>query len=136
MLIELKVARNDAGQRAERYLRRRLASMSLNRLHSLFRRKEIKIDRKPVKRSHLLQEGDVIQVYGLRPEDAGTEGEGAAKPLVSTAPLPRAAKPRFRGTPFLHEDAALLVVENPAGLAVHSGTGIPEGESVIEKARA
>ncbi|HKP95949.1 MAG TPA: hypothetical protein VJ385_09360, partial [Fibrobacteria bacterium] len=72
MLVELKVSRNDAGQRAERYLRRRLAALSLDRLHSLFRRKEIKLARKPIKRNHLLQEGDVLQVYGLRPEDVET----------------------------------------------------------------
>jgi 23S rRNA-/tRNA-specific pseudouridylate synthase len=51
MLVELKVSRNDAGQRAERYLRRRLAALSLDRLHALFRRKEIKLARKPIKRN-------------------------------------------------------------------------------------
>jgi len=128
MLVELTVSRNDAGQRAERYLRRRFAGMSLDRLHALFRRKEIKISRKPVKRSQLLAEGDLIRIFGLRPEDinAGTSGSEA---------LPARESPAF-AIPILHEDADILVLDKPAGMAVHPGTGIPEGDSVIDKARA
>lgn len=150
MLVELKVSRNDAGQRAERYLRRRLAALSLDRLHSLFRRKEIKIDRKPIKRNHPLQAGDVLQVYGLRPEDvgsgeaggsAGDESDPAAEPGAkadASGPPPPAgsSKRRILGIPILHEDADLLILDKPAGLAVHPGTGILDGDSVIEKARA
>lgn len=133
MLVELTVSRNDAGQRAERYLRRRLPALSLDRLQSLFRRKEIKIARKPIQRNHPLQDGDLIQVYGLRPEDvsAGHGGDSGAGGSVPTA-----ARERVLGIPILHEDADLLVLDKPAGLAVHPGTGIAEGESVIEKARA
>ena len=79
MLVEFQISRNDGGQRAERYLRKRLAAMSLDRLHALFRRKEIKVSRKPIKRNHILVEGDLIQVYGLRPEDTeGNPGTPAA----------------------------------------------------------
>lgn len=165
MLIEIKVGRNDAGQRAERYLRRRFAEMSLDRLHSLFRRKEIKIARKPIKRSHMLHEGDVVQVYGLRPEDA-PEGTGVATASGPTAPgmgsksivaptqpwRGAAADGRASGAetkggarasratahfrlPILHEDDDLLVIDKPANLAVHPGTGIAAGDSVIEMAR-
>lgn len=144
MLAEFVIGRNDAGQRAERYLRRRFAAMALDRLHSLFRRKEIKVERKPVKRNHELREGDLLQVYGLRPEDvAGVEGaviSGAgaeAVPAPPTAdPAGRAAGPRELGITILHEDTDLLVLDKPANLAVHPGTGIAPGESVIEMARA
>src|SRR5690606_37592706 len=109
MLVELTVSRNDAGQRAERYLRRRFAGMSLDRLHALFRRKEIKISRKPVKRSQLLAQGDLIQVFGLRPEDvnAGPSGSEAL-----SAPENHAFS-----IPILHEDADILVLDKPAGMA-------------------
>jgi 23S rRNA pseudouridine955/2504/2580 synthase len=136
MLLELKVSRNDAGQRAERYLRRRFADMALDRLHSLFRRKEIKIARKPIKRSHLLEEGDVIQVYGLRPEDAAAAPGTSAAVGDSGAPADApASRPRL-GIPIVHEDAELLVLDKPGNVAVHPGTGIATGDSVIEKARA
>jgi 23S rRNA pseudouridine955/2504/2580 synthase len=142
MLLEFQISRNDGGQRAERYLRKRLAAMSLDRLHALFRRKEIKVSRKPIKRNHILIEGDLIQVYGLRPED--TEGNPGA-PIVDGPEEPdgaahpdseaKAAKP-YLGIPILHEDADLLVVDKPANMAVHPGTGIVTGDTVIEKVRA
>lgn len=163
MLLEFRISRNDGGQRAERYLRKRLAAMSLDRLHALFRRKEIKVSRKPVKRNHILVEGDLIQVYGLRPEDTegnasaaqGPDGaDGAGTDHAGTDPVPasshpvaespaqasgktaaKAGKP-YLGIPILHEDADLLVVDKPANMAVHPGTGIVTGDTVIEKVRA
>ncbi|MDB5102792.1 MAG: putative ribosomal large subunit pseudouridine synthase [Fibrobacteres bacterium] len=143
MLVEFTVSRNDAGQRAERYLRRRLAAMSLDRLHSLFRRKEIKIARKPIKKNHLLLEDDIIQIYGLRPEDAvDTDGPGYAAAATEKAltAMEGGAEGQpggrpFLGIPILHEDADLLVLDKPANLAVHPGTGIVTGDTVIEKVR-
>lgn len=43
MLLEIPIGPNDAGQRAERFLRRYFPHVGLSRLQSLFRRKEIKI---------------------------------------------------------------------------------------------
>ncbi len=155
VLVEFTVSRNDAGQRAERYLRRRLAALSLDRLHALFRRKEIKLARKPIKRNHLLSEGDLIQVYGLRAEDvaggdsadgqgdspsglrAGDAGDsGTAGGVGSASGSGGAFKSRVLAIPILHEDKDLLVLDKPAGIAVHPGTGIVAGDSVIEKVRA
>jgi 23S rRNA pseudouridine955/2504/2580 synthase len=127
MLKEFTVSRNDSGQRVERYLRKQLAALSLDRIQSLFRKKEIKVARKPVKRGHLLQEGDTVQVYGLREDEAAVSAEAA------TAGAPWAA--RF-DIPILFEDESILVVDKPANLAVHPGTGIEAGDSVIEKVRA
>ncbi len=134
MLAEFEIGRNDAGQRAERYLRRRFAAMGLDRLQSLFRRKEIKVDRKPIKRSQVLNAGDRLQVYGLRPEEmeGAVPSASGEKTTVAGPALPRAVL----RIPILFEDADLLVLDKPANLAVHPGTGIGVGDSVIEQARA
>lgn len=132
MLITFTVSRNDSGQRADRYLRRQLARMGIDRLNSLFRRKEIKVAKKPIPRGHLLHEGDVISIYGLKPEEADRAGPkhwGAAG-----LPDDHVAPAEFE-LPILHEDDDILVLDKPAGLAVHPGTGIAPGESVIEKVR-
>ena len=144
MLAEFEIGRNDAGQRAERYLRRRFASMGLDRLHSLFRREEVKIARKPVARSQVLEAGQIVQVFGLKAEDlAGVEGakiSGAGSEALAAAARgapPEPVRPRARfEIPILHEDADLLVLDKPAGKAVHPGTGVGPGESIIEAARA
>lgn len=123
MLVELPISPNDAGQRAERFLRRWFPRLGVGRLQSLFRRKEIKVAKKPVAQGYLLQAGDVLQVYGLRPEEADRPEAGA--PTASEYPPP----------PVLFEDGELFVVDKPAGMAAHPGTGIPPGASLIERVR-
>jgi 23S rRNA pseudouridine955/2504/2580 synthase len=144
MLAEFPIGRDDAGQRAERYLRRRFASMGLARLHSLFRRGEVKVSRKPIARAHILQAGEAVQVYGLKAGDLeGVQGariSGAGiESLPPTSDTAEAAAPRPKprlAIPVLHEDGDILVLDKPAGRAVHPGTGVAPGESVIEEARA
>lgn len=128
MLVTLTVSRNDAGQRADRYLRRQFPRMGMDRLNALFRRKEIKVAKKPIGRNHPLQEGDEVHVYGLKPEEAGRQGEGWGSGEPGGAAI--------FDIPIIHEDDDILVLDKPAGLAVHPGTGIEPGESVIEKVRA
>jgi 23S rRNA pseudouridine955/2504/2580 synthase len=128
MLVTLTVGRNDAGQRADRYVRRSFPRMGLDRINSLFRRKEIKVARKPIPRGHVLEEGDELQVYGLKPEEAD---RNAPAPGAEAAE----ARPSVFDIPVLHEDEDILVLDKPAGLAVHPGTGIRPGDSVIEKVR-
>ena len=127
---------NDAGQRAERYLRKYFPHLSLDRLHSLFRRKEIKVSKRPIQRSHLLASGDTLQVYGLKEAEAAGSGpgDGGGGPSESGS-HPGAAGERALpfDIPVLFEDADLLVLNKPPHMAVHPGTGIRSGESLIER---
>jgi RluA family pseudouridine synthase len=127
MLFEATLSPNDAGQRAERYLRKRLPNLGMSRLQSLFRRKEIKVTKRPVDRGYMLQPGDVLQVYGLRPEELET----AEKPATKASPAAE-----YPPLPVLFEDDELIVVDKPAGVAAHPGTGIPDGASLIERVQA
>lgn len=136
MKIETRIALDDAGQRADRYLRRYLAAMSLARIHSLFRKKEIKVNRKAIDRATLLAAGDVLEVYGLTPEQVA-----AIQPLAQAISSGHgdeglASSPRSAPFPIVFEDQHLLVVDKPSGLAVHPGTGITPGRSLIELAQA
>jgi 23S rRNA pseudouridine955/2504/2580 synthase len=128
MKVAVTVARDDASQRADRYLRRYLAKVTLTRIQSLFRRKEIKVNGRHVPGNHLLAEGDLLEVYGLTEEQvAGVEGlpTGVAE-----------AASRWLPFPIIHEDEGVLVVDKPSGMAVHPGTGITPGHSLIELAQA
>ncbi len=154
MLAEMTVGPNDAGQRVDRFVRRQFPAMSLDRLQSLFRRKEIKVARKHVDRNHILQPGDQLRVYGLRPDEmpaadvsATAESptpigdEGAESNEESPTGSQREPQVRHRKSwqfrlPILHEDHEILVIDKPAGLAVHPGSGILPGDSVIEQVRA
>ena len=123
MLLEIPISPNDAGQRAERFLRRYLPHVGMSRLQSLFRRKEIKIAKKPIERGYMLQPGETLQVYGIKPEE-------------SERPVEKQAWPAGDPIPAVFEDDELMVVNKPAGVASHPGTGIAPGASLIERVHA
>jgi 23S rRNA pseudouridine955/2504/2580 synthase len=127
MLVEIVISPNDAGQRAERFLRRWFPLLATGRLQSLFRRKEIKIAKKPVDQAYMLKAGEVLQVFGIREEE--TERTGKSEP---TADASRSNPP----PPIVFEDHDLLVVNKPSGMAAHPGSGILPGTSLIERVRA
>lgn len=132
MLVEVIISPNDAGQRAERYLRRYLPRLSSGRLQSLFRRKEIKVSKKAIEQGYFLQAGDVLRVFGVRDEEAASHEEVNAGPGPGNARAAAAYPP----PDILFEDYELLVVDKPAGVAAHPGSGILPGASLIERARA
>lgn len=132
MKVETLIAKNDSGQRADRYVRRYLASLSLARIQSLFRKKEIKVNRKPIDRAHVLAEGDKLEIFGLTPEQAASAGDAVGE---GRGAFGAASRPGTAPFPILLEDDELLVVNKPAGLAVHPGTGITPGRSLIELAQ-
>ena len=144
MLIKILVSENDAGQRAERYLRKYFPHIKLDRLQSLFRRNEIKLEKKPIDTKKKLHPGDELFVYGIRPEDLEPEVLGSeskdqdGNPSIKKAKAQsgnfslKNIKPDFE-IPILFEDEEMLVLDKPGGLAVHPGTDIPPGQSLIEK---
>ena len=139
MLVEVTITPNDAGQRAERYLRRYLPQLSASRLQALFRRKEIKVARKPIEQGYLLQAGDVLRVFGVRDEEA--ESHDAVRAAAGATPGSTTGKSRsthsyYPPPDILYEDFELLVVDKTAGVAAHPGSGILPGASLIERARA
>jgi 23S rRNA pseudouridine955/2504/2580 synthase len=141
MLVEVVISPNDAGQRAERYLRRYLPQLSTGRLQSLFRRKEIKVGKKPVEQGYLLQAGDTLRVFGVRDEEAAShdalrasEPDSGASPAAGRAG--KTARASYPPPDIVYEDFELLVVDKAAGVAAHPGSGILPGASLIERARA
>jgi 23S rRNA pseudouridine955/2504/2580 synthase len=133
MLVEIRISPNDAGQRAERFLRRWFPLLSTGRLQSLFRRKEIKVLKKPIDTAYLLKAGDVLQVFGIQAEEAERD-VNAETPRPGIARKP--AKEIHPPPPILYEDHELLVVNKPSGMAAHPGSGIAPGASLIERVQA
>lgn len=80
MLRSFEIPADDAQQRADRYIRKCLPNITLSRLHSLFRKKEIKVGKKPILKNYFLQEGEILNIYGLQAEEMETVFRlGAAK---------------------------------------------------------
>jgi 23S rRNA pseudouridine955/2504/2580 synthase len=118
---EFSVPEGDAGQRLDRYLRRVLPEVPLSRIFSLLRKGAVRLNGRKAKGEARLEPDDKILV------DVPSED-------LRQAPPDRAAGGGFRGRiEVLFEDDDLLVLDKPAGMAVHPGTGTPPGTTVIER---
>ncbi len=114
---------NDAGQRLDNYLARSLKGVPRSMIYRILRRGEVRVNRGRVSPSYKLQEGDVIRI----PPVTVTKG-----PV--TIPSSNLHLVQDLGSRILFENEQLLVVNKPAGLAAHGGSGIEFG--LIEAMRA
>jgi 23S rRNA pseudouridine955/2504/2580 synthase len=113
MLVE--VGEESAAQRIDNFLLRRLKGVPKSHVYRVLRSGQVRVNSGRVGPDYRLQAGDRVRVPPVR---------------VSTA-VKTARPAEF---PVVHEDAALLVIDKPAGVAVHGGSGVSFG--VIESLRA
>jgi 23S rRNA pseudouridine955/2504/2580 synthase len=107
-----------AGQRVDNFLLRELKGVPRSHVYRLLRGGEVRVNSRRVAATARLATGDRVRI-----------------PPVRVARSPRVNKPPARdpGLPIVFEDAALLVIDKPAGVAVHGGSGVSFG--VIERLR-
>lgn len=104
------IGTNDAGQRADKFLRKACPQLPTSLLYKTFRKKDVKCDGKRIPPETILHEGAVLQIY--LPEDCFTEkAEPAARPK-SAARLPK--------PDIIYEDAQIAVLRKPIGIPVHA----------------
>ncbi|MFO1398582.1 MAG: RluA family pseudouridine synthase [Burkholderiales bacterium] len=119
----LTVGEEAAGQRIDNFLTRVLKGVPKSHVYRILRSGEVRLNKGRVGPEARLAVGDVVRVPPVR----------TAAPPASAAATPAARQAGAR-LPILFEDEAILVVDKPAGVAVHGGSGISSG--VIEQLRA
>jgi 23S rRNA pseudouridine955/2504/2580 synthase len=112
----LEVGEDAAAQRIDNFLFRHLKGVPKSHVYRVLRSGEVRVNSGRVKPEYRLQPGDRVRVPPIR---------------VSQEQKSKARPEEF---PLAHEDGALLVVDKPAGVAVHGGSGVSYG--VIESLRA
>ena len=119
---EVIVDESASGQRIDNFLITYLKGVPRTRIYRLLRRGEVRVNRGRVRQHYRLAVGDVIRIPPVR------AGE------VRPAKTPSEARRRDIDRAILHEDDRLIVLNKPAGWAVHGGSGLDFG--VIECLRA
>ncbi|MEX2575493.1 MAG: RluA family pseudouridine synthase [Halofilum sp. (in: g-proteobacteria)] len=110
----VEVEPDDAGQRVDNYLLRVLRGVPRSRVYRLLRRGEVRVNGGRVRASRRLAAGDRVR---LPPVHGERYAEGR---------LPPGLLARLRDA-TLYEDEQALVLDKPAGIAVHAGTGLGGG---------
>lgn len=109
----------DAGQRIDNYLIRECKGVPKSHIYRILRSGEVRVNGGRIAQTYRLKEGDELRIPPIR----------VAAPSVATTSL-QVPQREFE---IVFEDEHFLVLNKPAGLAVHGGSGVSFG--VIELLR-
>jgi 23S rRNA pseudouridine955/2504/2580 synthase len=112
----VKISEEEAGQRIDNYLLRTFKGVPKSHVYRVLRSGEVRVNKGRVDQTYRLCEGDVLRLPPVRIGQRVESGAPGAEFAI------------------LLEDSHLLVVDKPAGVAVHGGSGVSYG--VIEQLRA
>jgi 23S rRNA pseudouridine955/2504/2580 synthase len=112
----ITIGPEEAAQRIDNFLLRICKGVPKSHVYQVLRSGQVRVNKGRIDQTYRLIEGDIVRVPPMRlPERAETHVPGA----------------EFK---ILLEDSHLLVIDKPAGVAVHGGSGVSYG--VIEQLRA
>ncbi|MDT0215942.1 RluA family pseudouridine synthase [Alcaligenes sp. AB3] len=113
----LRIDETRAGQRIDNFLLRECKGVPKSHIYKAIRGGQVRVNKGRISSDYRLQDGDMVRIPPLRlpePEQA--------------RPVPAAV------FPVVFEDEHMMVIDKPAGVAVHGGSGVSFG--VIEQLRA
>ena len=113
------ISEDEQGQRLDNFLLRICKGVPKSHVYRILRSGEVRVNSKRCDASYRLQLGDVLRIPPVRIAQKAEEVVAGAE---------------FKAElPILYEDEAMLVIDKPAGIAVHGGSGVSFG--VIEALR-
>lgn len=119
---QFEVSEDEAGQRLDNFVHKHLGDIPRSRVYRVIRKGEVRVNGHRAGPDTRLQAYDKIRIPPVRvrpPEEVGRPSADLQETLRKS---------------IIYEDAKLLVLDKPSGIAVHGGSGISFG--VIEGLRA
>ncbi|SHM50553.1 23S rRNA pseudouridine955/2504/2580 synthase [Duganella sacchari] len=110
------ITEEEAGQRIDNYLLRVCKGVPKSHVYRILRSGEVRVNKGRIDQLYRLVQGDVVRIPPIRLAEKPDNHVPAAE---------------FK---IIFEDTHLLVIDKPAGVAVHGGSGVSFG--VIEQLRA
>lgn len=107
-MTEITIQKNDAGQRADRFLSKAYPNLKASLVCKLMRKKRIKLNGIKAEPNMILKEGDVFRFY-------------LSEELLSKSPISEKVNFRIISAEInvIYEDENILLIDKPAGLVVH-----------------
>jgi 23S rRNA pseudouridine955/2504/2580 synthase len=112
----ITISDEEANQRIDNFLLRICKGVPKSHIYRVLRSGEVRVNKGRIDQTYRLKEGDVVRIPPIR---------------VAEKTAPTAPGAEFK---ILLEDPYMLVIDKPAGVAVHGGSGVSYG--VIEQLRA
>lgn len=106
---------NNHDQRIDNYLLAVLKGVPKSRIYNLLRKGEIRVNKKRVKPNSRIYSGDIVRIAPIIMDQETSETHVPDQLL------------KLIESRIVHEDANLIVVNKPSGVAVHGGSGLSFG---------
>ncbi|MCP4983394.1 MAG: RluA family pseudouridine synthase [Gammaproteobacteria bacterium] len=113
-MFEITTAQH--GQRLDNFLRKQLGNVPRTRIYRIIRKGEVRVNKKRCKPDYKLQLGDQVRIPPIRIEKEPHDKSQPSQQLQQR--LQQA---------ILFENDHILIIDKPAGLAVHAGSGVDYG---------
>lgn len=118
----LVIQPDQANQRIDNFLMSQLKGVPKSRIYRCLRRGEVRVNKARIAANYRLRQGDEVRVPPLRVSQSSNK-----------EPIAPSILHQIKNS-LLYEDQNLLILNKPAGIPVHSGSGVSYG--VIEALRA
>ncbi len=115
----LEIEEDFVGQRVDNYLMRILKGVPKSRIYRIIRKGEVRLNGKRVKPETKLSPGDLLRIPPVRTNPAASSRNLYLENSIEKT--------------IIYESKFLLIINKPAGIAVHGGSGLSAG--VIESLR-
>src|SRR5471030_2500281 len=115
----VEIGDESAGQRIDNFLLRACKGVPKSHIYRILRSGEVRVNKGRIGADYRLKLGDQVRIPPIRVAQKEETARGTIVPPASF--------------PVLFEDDHLLVIDKPAGVAVHGGSGVSFG--VIEQLR-
>lgn len=115
----VEIEEDYAGQRVDNYLLRLLKGVPKSRIYRILRKGEVRLNGKRIKPNTRLTAGDRLRVPPVRVADSPQGRNYFLEKNIDKT--------------IIYESKVMLIINKPAGIAVHGGSGISAG--VIESLR-
>ncbi len=119
---ELKIGKNEAGQRMDKYLKKYLREAGSGFLYKMLRKKNIVLNDKKAEGSEMLKEGDCIKLYMAEETIEKFRGAKEEIPVIATK--------KKTTLDVIYEDDNFLIINKPAGIL--SQKAEPTDVSMVE----
>ncbi len=114
------IPQEKVGQRIDNFLHTHLKGVPKSHIYRILRTGQVRINKGRIKPPYRLAEGDLLRLPPVQYQTKSSQ-------------VPSASRLKELENAILYEDALMLILNKPAGLAVHGGSGINGG--VIEALR-
>lgn len=118
---QVTITDSHAGQRIDNFLITYLKGVPKSRIYRALRNGEVRVNKGRIKANYRLKLDDQVRIPPIRVAEKTEPGRPSEWQLQQMAQN------------IIHEDTGLIIVNKPAGMAVHGGSGISFG--VIETLR-